>query len=259
METTNTSSLFSLKGRFGILTGAASGIGKASAIQLASMGAGLCLMDLSKNGLENTENIIKGQSPTKTLLLETDVSNESQINDSVQKAITQFGQIDFLVNCAGILRKTAFTEIQVEEWDLMMNINLRGPFLLCKAVAPLMISRGSGVIVNVASLAGRSSALLGGAHYTVVKHGIVGLSRHMARELGPKGVRVNAFCPGATLTPMVTNTTSPQAIEAVAGNIPRRKWAVPEEQASVISFLVSDAAINIFGACIDSNGGVLMV
>jgi 3-oxoacyl-[acyl-carrier protein] reductase len=115
------------------------------------------------------------------------------------------------------------------------------------------------VIVNVASLAGRSSSILGGAHYTVSKHGMIGLSRHMARELGPQGVRVNAFCPGATLTPMTANTAPPEEIQAVAAIMPRRQWATPEEQAAVIGFLLTDAAVNITGACIDSNGGSLML
>jgi 3-oxoacyl-[acyl-carrier protein] reductase len=251
--------LFSLKGRCGVLTGAASGIGQACAIQLAQMGAALCLIDLDRDRLQETGEIIKKHFNTPTLLLDTDASDEVAINIAIDKALAQFGGIDFLVNCAGIFRKTAFTEIPTEEWDLITKVNLRGPFLICRSVATHMVSRGSGVIVNVASVAGRSSSLLGGAHYTVVKHGIVGLSRHMARELGPNGIRVNAFCPGATLTPMTLNTFPPETIEAVAVNIPRRKWATPEEQAVVIGFLLTDAAININGACIDSNGGVLMV
>jgi NAD(P)-dependent dehydrogenase (short-subunit alcohol dehydrogenase family) len=173
--------------------------------------------------------------------------------------MAKFESIDFLVNSAGILRRTAFLEIPPAEWDLMLNVNLRGPFLYCKAAARCMVDQGSGVIVNVASLAGRSSSILGGAHYTSAKHALIGLTRHMARELSPKGLRINAFCPGATLTPMITNSTPAEEIEAVAAVIPRRRWATPEEQAAVIGFLVSDAAINISGACIDSNGGALMV
>ncbi len=257
-ENSRQSTIYSLKGRFGILTGAASGIGRACAIQLSKMGAGLCLIDLDKNGLQETQEIIKEYSKS-IMILDIDAADEVAINKAVEKTLTEFNVIDFLVNCAGILRKTPFIDISTEEWDLMIKINLRGPFLLCKSVATHMVSRGSGVIINVASLAGRSSSLTGGAHYTVVKHGIVGLSRHMARELGPKGIRVNTFCPGATLTPMVTNSMDPEDIEAVAAKIPRGQWAKPEEQAAVVGFMLSDAAINITGACIDSNGGILMV
>jgi NAD(P)-dependent dehydrogenase (short-subunit alcohol dehydrogenase family) len=122
-----------------------------------------------------------------------------------------------------------------------------------------MKERGRGVIVNVASLAGRSSSILGGAHYTVGKHGLIGLSRHLAREFGPFGIRVNALCPGATLTPMTLTVTPQEEIDRVAASIPRGRWSSPEEQARVIGFLVSEDAVNITGACIDCNGGSLMV
>jgi len=250
---------YSLKDRIGIVTGAASGIGRATALQLASMGAGLCLVDLDGKGLEQTRRAIDQQSGTPPLIMDANAADEASIDQVVAGSMARFGDIHFLVNCAGILRRTAFTDMTIEEWDQVMHINLRGPFLFCKAVATEMIQRGTGVIINVASLAGRSSSILGGAHYTVSKHGIIGLSRHMARELGPQGVRVNAFCPGATLTPMTASTAPPEEIKAVEAVMPRRKWATPEEQAAVIGFLLTDAAINITGACIDSNGGSLML
>jgi 3-oxoacyl-[acyl-carrier protein] reductase len=199
------------------------------------------------------------QTAARELIFATDATVETEVTRVVSETAAEFGAIDFLVNSAGILRRTAFSEISPEEWDLMLQVNLRGPFLYCRAVASHMIRRGKGVIINVASLAGRSSSILGGAHYTSAKHALVGLSRHMARELGPKGLRVNAFCPGATLTPMTTTASTAAEIEAVAEAIPRRKWATPEEQAAVIGFLVSAAALNINGASIDSNGGGLMV
>jgi len=248
-----------IKGRFGIVTGAASGIGRAAAVHLAQMGAGVALVDLDSAGLVETVSAIEERTFSPSLVFGTDVTDESEVNRVVKETAAEFGAIDFLVNSAGILRRTPFLEIQPAEWDLMLNVNLRGPFLYCKAVARCMVDQGRGVIINVASLAGRSSSILGGAHYTSAKHAMIGLSRHMARELSPKGLRINAFCPGATLTPMITNSTSAEEIEAVASTIPRRKWATPEEQAAVIGFLISDAAINITGACIDSNGGSLMV
>lgn len=251
--------LYSLNNRFGIVTGAASGIGQATAVHLARMGAGLCLVDLNHSGLEKTREKIDAQGGARTVLFDADATKAAEVNRVVEGTVTRFGAIDFLVNCAGILRRTAFMDMAAEEWDLVLKVNLRGPFLYCQSVAAHMIRRGSGVIVNVASLAGRSSSILGGAHYTTSKHGIIGLSRHMARELGPSGVRVNAFCPGATLTPMTAGVAAPEEVEAVAATIPRRQWAAPEEQAAVIGFLVSDAAVNITGACIDSNGGALML
>jgi 3-oxoacyl-[acyl-carrier protein] reductase len=259
MDHTPSPFTYSLKDRIGIVTGAASGIGRATAVQLASMGASLCLVDLDRKGLEQTQHIIDRQGDSQCLIMDANAADQKSIDQVVADTITQFGNLHFLVNCAGILRRTAFTDMTVEEWDQVMHVNLRGPFLFCKAVATEMIQRGAGVIVNVASLAGRSSSILGGAHYTVSKHGMIGLSRHMARELGPQGIRVNAFCPGATLTPMTASTAPPEEIKAVEAVMPRRKWATPEEQAAVIGFLLTDAAINITGACIDSNGGSLML
>lgn len=253
------SSLYAVAGRFGIVTGAASGIGRAAALHLARMGAGVALVDLNQAGLDEVRGGIEKETASPVLVFAADAADDVQVKHVVDETVAKFGSIDFLINSAGILRRSPFLEMPVEEWDLVVNINLRGPFLYCKHVALHMARRGCGVIVNVASLAGRSSSVLGGAHYTAAKHALVGLSRHMARELGPKGLRVNAFCPGATLTPMIANAASAEEKAAVAAVIPRRKWATPEEQAAIIGFLVSDAAVNINGACIDSNGGSLMV
>jgi 3-oxoacyl-[acyl-carrier protein] reductase len=258
-NTTNLSSPYDITGRFGIVTGAASGIGRAAAVHLARMGAGLALVDLDAAGLAEVSQSIESGPGVSVLSFAGDAADEGEVQRVVGETGAAYGAIDFLVNSAGILRRSGFLEMDVAEWDLMMKVNLRGPFLYCKYVAPHMVRRGKGVVVNVASLAGRSSSILGGAHYTSAKHALIGLSRHMARELGPQGLRVNAFCPGATLTPMTRSAAPKEEIEAVAGSIPLRRWATPEEQAAVIGFLVSDAAANITGACIDSNGGALMV
>lgn len=251
--------LYDLSGRFGLVTGAASGIGLAAAEHLADLGAGLALVDLDGQGLKSVGRAIEAARGPKPLLLPGDAAEEVAVAKAVEQTMAAFGRIDFLINSAGILRRTPFLQMPVEEWDLMFKVNLRGPLLFCRQVAPIMVKQGSGSIVNVASLAGRSSSILGGAHYTAGKHGLIGLSRHIARELASTGVRVNAFCPGATMTPMVDNVTPPEEKERVAAAIPRGCWAAPEEQAAVIAFLVSDASKNVIGACLDSNGGSLMV
>ena len=171
----------------------------------------------------------------------------------------KFKKIDFLVTSAGIFKATSFTKLEPTEWDFMMAVNLRGPYLCCRAVVPAMIKQGKGNIVNIASVAGRSASAWGGAHYTASKHGVVGLSRNLARELGPYGIRGNAFCPGGTITPMVLNATTQEAREETTTRIPLRRWGMPEEQARVIAFLLSDDSSYINGAAIDSNGGTLMV
>jgi 3-oxoacyl-[acyl-carrier protein] reductase len=249
----------SLSNRYGIVTGAASGIGRATAIHLAETGAGLTLVDLDAEGLKSVAAQIETVGGIVPNIAVTDICDETAVKNSVQAACTHFGSIDFLVNCAGILRRTPFLEIETEEWDLVLSTNLRAQYIFCREVLYPMKDCGRGVIVNVASLAGRTCSVLGGAHYTTAKHALVGLSRHLAREFAPHGIRVNAFCPGATLTSMVEATTSQEELDRVAAVTPRGRWADPMEQARVIGFLVSDASANIVGACIDSNGGALMV
>jgi 3-oxoacyl-[acyl-carrier protein] reductase len=248
-----------LSGKSGIVTGAASGIGKAAALHLAGMGASLALVDMNINGLSATAQEIRHAGGPPVIPIQTDAADERQVQQAAAGCLAEFKAIDFLVNAHGILRRTKFLEIETPEWDLMLGVNLRSCFFFCKAVLPSMKERGQGVIVNVASLAGRSSSILGGAHYTVAKHGLIGLSRHLAREFGPLGIRVNALCPGATLTPMTLTVTPQEEIDRVTATIPRRRWSSPEEQARVIGFLVSEDAANIMGASIDCNGGSLMV
>jgi 3-oxoacyl-[acyl-carrier protein] reductase len=250
---------FDLQGKAGILTGAASGIGRATALLLAQHQVRLCVADLDDKGLTELAEQIKALDAPAPLTVNKDVADEAQVNDVVSQGLAHFGKVNFLVNCAGILRRTSFTEIETAEWDLMMAINLRAVFLCCRAVAPYMIAQGQGVIVNVASVAGRSTSILGGAHYTAAKHAVIGLSRHMARELGPQGIRVNAFCPGATLTPMIHSTTSLEEQEKVASVLPLRRWARPDEQAGVLAFMLSETSGYMTGACVDSNGGSLMI
>ena len=141
----------------------------------------------------------------------------------------------------------------------MMAVNLRGPYLCCRAVVPAMIKQGKGNVVNIASVAGHSASAWRGTHYMTSKHGVVGLKRNLTRELGPWGIRVNAFCPGGTITPMVLNVTTQEAREETAARIPLGRWGMAEEQARVIAFLLSDDSSYINGAAIDSNGGTLMV
>jgi len=250
---------FDLHDKAGILTGAASGIGRATALFLAQQQVQLCLADLDDKGLTELAEEIKALHAPEPLTVNTDVADEAQVNDLVSQGLAHLGNLNFLVNCAGILRRTSFTEIKTSEWDLMMAVNLRAVFLCCRAVAPYMIDQGQGVIVNVASVAGRSTSILGGAHYTAAKHAVIGLSRHIARELGPQGIRVNAFCPGATLTPMIHSTTSQEEQGKVASALPLRRWARPEEQAGVLAFMLSETSGYMTGACVDSNGGALMI
>ena len=247
------------EGRCGIITGAASGIGRATAMHLAERGARLTLADIDAEGLHALGSEIERKTGIRPITRSTDVRLEKDVDALAGETAAACGRIDFLVTSAGILRRSAFVDINPAEWDLMIGVNLGGTFLCCRAVAPIMIRQGEGVIVTVSSLAGRSTSVWGGAHYTAAKHGVVGLARHMARELGPSGIRVNAFCPGGTLTPMVLNATDRKSRDETAAKRPLRRWATPEEQARVIAFLLSEDSAYMTGACVDSNGGALMV
>ena len=245
--------------RKGIVTGSASGIGRATALYLGGLGAELVLADFDVDGANKVAEEIAAAGGKKSLAVKTDIANEENVKSLVKTAAERLGDIDFLVNSAGILRRTPFLEITTDEWDLMMNVNLRGQYIICREVLRHMQPKGKGVIVNVASLAGRTCSILGGAHYTTAKHALVGFSRHLAREFAGQGIRINAFCPGATRTPMVEDRSSAEELNRLDSAIPRGTMADPMDHATVIAFMLSDASKNIIGACIDSNGGSLMI
>lgn len=140
-----------------------------------------------------------------------------------------------------------------------MNTNVRGLFLCNQLVVEQMLKQKAGRIVNIASVAGRSMSLIGGAHYATSKHAVIGLSRHMARELCQQNIRVNAFCPGATNTPMIHDNLNAEQVNDLEKRIPLARLADADEQARVIAFMLSDAASYLNGACLDSNGGSVML
>ena len=256
---TNSPESACFQGHGALITGAASGMGLATAEALALAGADLVLADLNAGALVREAERIKDMGPARVLAVPTDVSSQEQVEALGEKTRGFLNSVDYLAASAGILRRGEFTGIPVEEWAQVVAVNLTGAFLCCREVVPAMVRQGQGSIVLVASMAGRSTSVWGGAHYTASKHGVIGLARHMARELGPRGIRVNAFCPGGTLTPMVVNATTEEDRRAQAAKRPLRKWATAEEQARAIKFLLSDQAANITGAALDSNCGALMV
>ena len=242
------------EGKTGIITGAASGIGAAASEVLVARGATVAMADNNGEMLEKKAGAISADSE-QVLAVRTDVSQEDQVNALVKRTLDAYGRIDFLVNSAAILACTSFIDLNPEEWDYHMNINLRGSYLTCKAVVPHMVTQGKGAIVNVSSGAGRSASITGGAHYTVSKAGLIGLGRHLAMELGPKGIRVNIVCPGVTLTPMAEEYIDPDRQARIASRVPLGRLAEPMEPAHAIAFLLSEEAGFITGACLDVNGG----
>lgn len=250
---------YDFNGQCGIVTGPASGIGKAVAILLAESNAGLALVDRDTSGLEAVSRACAEKGANAPLAIDADVSRENDVLRLVDETLERFGKIDFLVTSAGILFRTGFADIPMQEWDELMNTNVRGLFMCNQLVVRAMLKQGGGAIVNVASVAGRSISLIGGVHYCASKHAVIGITRHMARELCTRGIRANAFCPGATHTPMIHDNMSADDIMGLEARIALGRLADPQEHAKVIAFMLSDAASYLNGACLDANGGSVML
>jgi NAD(P)-dependent dehydrogenase (short-subunit alcohol dehydrogenase family) len=240
-----------------MITGAASGMGAACARRLAPDHR-LFLLDLRPDPLEAVAEEL-ADADTSVLTFSGDVGSAKDVHAAVQECLDRLGGLDVAVNAAGILEPTAFFEITTEEWDRMLRVNLTGAFLVTQEVARPMRDRGWGRIVHFSSTAGKTVSTLGGAHYTVSKHGVLGLTRAAAAELGRFGITVNAVCPGLIDTEMVRSTVSTEKQQAYARGFPITRLGTPEEVAELVRFLASDEAAYITGAGLDINGGDLMV
>lgn len=250
---------WNFSGLNGVITGAASGIGAALSKLLAASGAELTLVDRDKQGLAEITSVCRAFATGRILPIDADVSVPDQIRQMVEQSVDYHGKIDFLVTSAGILYRNAFTQINLDEWDEVMATNVRGVFLCNQLIVAEMLKTGGGRIVNISSVAGRSISLIGGAHYCASKHAVIGMTRHMARELCQQGIRANVFCPGATNTPMIHDNMSKEDIKGLEQRIALGRLAEADEQARVVAFMLSDAASYMNGACLDSNGGSVML
>ena len=247
-----------LRGRVALVSGGASGIGEATAFLLAREGARVLVADLNEAGARDVAARIRAAGGWGEGVA-CDVRSPSAVRAAVEVASTVAGPVEGLVHCAGVIRRGPVEGITEAEWDLVVDTSLKGAFLLAQAVLGPMRERRWGRIVNVSSIAGRSTSVLGGAHYTAAKAGLLGLTRHLARELAPFGVTVNAVCPGATDTPMTRGNQSEAEAKATQQKIPLGRFSTPGEQAQAILFLASEAAGYITGATLDVNGGLLMI
>jgi NAD(P)-dependent dehydrogenase (short-subunit alcohol dehydrogenase family) len=247
-------------GKVAIVTGAGRGMGRAVALLLAREGAKVVVNDISGQ----TANAVADEARTHgadAMAVAGDVSKPEDVRRVVDATISQFGRIDILVNNAGIARPTSPLEtIGEDEWASTVAVNLTGTFNFMKAVLPHMKERRSGKIVNISSIAGRSYSTFAGAHYTASKAGVLGLTRHAAREAAPFNVNINAVAPGTVDTPLLHEHATPQRIADVAqARIPMGRVGQPEEEANLVAFLVSEEASFITGATVDVNGGQLMM
>ena len=242
-----------------IVTGAGRGMGRACGLSFAAEGAAVTFVDVRKDGIEEAAGQVLAKGG-QALALVCNVSKPVEVQSTVNRVVKEFSTVDILVNKAGVLRKTTpLEDIPEDEWDLIMNVNLKGVFLFSRAVLPIMRQKQYGRIVNISSSAGRSTSELGGAHYTASKAGVLGLTRHTAREYGSHGINVNSVCPGLVETPMIREEASQEKLDHWLTQIPLGRFADPKEEADLVLFLASDKADYITGATIDFNGGSLLI
>jgi NAD(P)-dependent dehydrogenase (short-subunit alcohol dehydrogenase family) len=233
-------------------------MGRAVAHALAGRGARVAVNDLNGEEAERTASELRA-SGAEAVAVQADVGNAASVRRMAAEVVARLGGVHILVNNAGVLRPTAFLDIPEAEWDLVVGVNLKGTFLCSQAALPSMRAAGWGRIVNFSSTAGKNVSTLGGAHYTAAKAGVLGLTRHMAKEFARHGITVNAVCPGLIDTEMVRSTVSEERARAYAERFPVSRLGRPEEVAELVAFLCSDRAAYITGAALDINGGDLMV
>jgi len=247
---------YNFNGKTAIITGGAKGIGLETAIQFASSGANVSI--LSKTYYKELELKFKGFR-NKIKFYTIDVTNEKAIKESIADTIRNFGGIDILINNASISKAGLVDQIDLKDWELVMNTNVKSYFMCIKAVLSNMKLNKYGKIINVSSIAGRDKSILLGAAYTTSKAAVIGLTRHLATELGDIGINVNCICPSQTYTPMLKNIFSEKNgfEELVKKRNPLGYIASPKQIADIILFLSSDESNYMNGAIVDVNGGVL--
>ena len=246
------------EGKVAIVTGAGRGMGRAVALRFAAGGASVAVNDLRLEDAQRVADELQS-SGAKSLAVEGDVTDNGDVQRVVNSTIDAFGSVHILINNAGVLRPTPVIEIEEDEWDFVVGVNLKGTYLCSRAVLPAMRDQGWGRIVNFSSTAGKNVSTVGGAHYTAAKAGILGFTRHLAKEEAGHGITVNSVCPGLIDTEMVRDTVSDARADAYAASFPIQRLGQPEEVAELVAFLASDRASYITGASLDINGGDLMI
>ena len=246
-----------LDGRFAIVTGAASprGLGRATARLFAEHGATVAVLDLDAGQAEAAARDLGGDHAG----LACDVTDKGACEAAAGELTGRWGRIDVLVNNAGITQPLKLMEIAPENYDAVLDVNLRGTLYMSQAVIPAMREQGSGSIVNLSSVsAQRGGGIFGGPHYSAAKAGILGLTKAMARELAPAGVRVNAICPGFIATDITAGKLTPEMDRAILEGIPMGRAGEASDVAGCALFLASDLSAYCTGTELDVNGGSLI-
>jgi len=247
-----------LEGKTAFITGSASGIGRAIAATFAREGASVVVADVNDEGAAETLDLISAEGGTARFI-RTDVTSEENVRESIEAAVAPSGRIEVLVNDAGIVHMAGVVDTKLEDWERVMNVNLRGMFFTCKHAIPYMQKQGGGAIVNIASI-GSLVGILAHAAYNASKGGVVALSRQMAVDYGQNNIRVNCVAPTATDTPLIRKAgANSRALAAIANGHPLRRISEPQDIAWAALFLASDEARAITGQLLPVDGGWTVV
>ena len=248
-----------LTGKVALVTGASSGIGRASAEALARAGARVAInFHKNKAGADEACAAIT-KAGGKAVAIQADVRKAAGVKTLVERTVKELGPVDILVNNAGsLVERLKILELTEARWDEVLDLNLKSAFLCSQAVAKSMMERKAGAIINVSSVAGRNGGALGSIHYSTAKGGLITFTKGLAKEMAPYGVRVNAVSPGVIQTHFHEQFSTPEAMAAYAKAIPLGRVGTPDEVAGVVAFLASDAAAFLVGETVEINGGMLM-
>ncbi|MCB2294636.1 3-oxoacyl-[acyl-carrier-protein] reductase [Clostridium algoriphilum] len=245
-----------LKGKTAVVTGASRGIGRAIAIKLAKLGANV-VVNYRKNE-DAVLDVVKeiGALGVKVLAVKADISSYSDVENMMKKCMDEFGAIDILVNNAGITKDGLLMRMKEEDFDSVIDINLKGAFNCTKHVSAIMLKQRSGRVINISSVTGLTGNA-GQVNYSSAKAGIIGMTKSVAREFASRGVTCNAVAPGYIQTDM-TDALPEKVKEAIMSTIPLKRLGTPEDVANVVAFLASNEASYITGQVINIDGGMVM-
>lgn len=239
-----------LENKIAIITGAGRGIGKATAHQYSKEGATVIIAEFDEQSGQETANSIGGH------FFKADISSQNSVASLFKYVKKKFNRLNILVNNAGILNDSTLKKMESDQFDSVMNVNLRGTYLCGKAAANIMIEQKSGVILNAASVVAHNGNF-GQTNYVASKTGVIGMTKVWARELGKDGIRVNAIAPGFIQTDMTANMPE-KIIRMMGDKVPLRRWGKPEEVANAYTFLASNNASYITGTVLNVDGGVVV-
>ena len=241
-----------------IVTGAGSarGIGREACLRLAAAGWSVAALDLEEGAARETAELAASASGGRAVGLACDVTKGAQVDAAVSAVEGDLPPVAALVNNAGITAPTRFLDIDEDEWDSIFDVNVRGTYLVTRRVLPGLIDRGYGRIVNLSSVSAvRGGGVFGGSHYSAAKAAVLGLTRALAREVGPSGVTCNALAPGLIGTDITAGKLSPERQAQIVADVPVRRQGTVGEVASMIVYLCSEDAGYVTGATLDINGG----